>query len=280
MANDWEKKQYAPLINKILYKGQKRASRAGDVYSIFGEVIEIDLQESGFPLLQGRKMFPNGIIGELAAMLRGPKTVADFKKFGCNYWDAWGEEPGSCRFNGDEAKGGELEVDYGNAWIDFNGVNQLEDLVDKLLNKPDDRRMLITGWRPDRLPELSLPCCHLLYQWYVRDGKYLDMIWYQRSVDTMIGLPSDIVLCALWNIILAQQCGYKPGMIKLMLGDTHIYANHIAPTLDYMRQLMHTEPTLITSSLDTTATVFNFRPDMLILENYNPKPAIKFDLNV
>lgn len=268
----WEVKQYAALINKILYQGQRRPSRAGDTYSLFGETITIDVSQY-FPLLNGRKMFYKPVLGELAAMLRGPKHVEDFKKFGCNYWDAWGK-------NTD----GKLELDYGNAWIDYNGVNQLENLVKTLKENPNDRRLLISGWRPDRLPMLSLPCCHLLYQWYVRDGKFLDMVWYQRSVDTMVGLPSDIILCAVWNIILAQQCGYTPGVIKLVLGDTHIYANHVEPTLEYIRQLNKWNPDTkkneTTYVLDETATVEGFVPDMLKLEGYNPQPAIKFELNV
>jgi thymidylate synthase len=266
----WEAKEYGSLINKILHKGQKRSSRAGTAYSIFGEVIEIDLQKSGFPLLHGRKMFYEGVLGELAAMLRGNITsVKDFEDFGCNYWKDWANEDGS------------INVDYGNAWRDYNGVDQLQQLVDTLTNNPSDRRMLIDAWRPDRLAELSLPCCHLLYQWYVRDGKYLDMVWYQRSVDTMVGLPSDIILCAAWNIILAQQCGYEPGVIKLVLGDTHIYTNHIEAGVDYIRQLNSIkEHPKIEYTLDPKATVFNFRPSMLVVKNYNPKPAVKFAINV
>lgn len=277
-TNNWEITQYSELINKILKKGEKRSSRAGDVYSIFGEQIVINIEHE-FPLLRGRKIFYKPVLGELAAMLRGPKTVEDFKKFGCNYWDAWGKFPHGAPTVEQVDQVGLINVDYGNAWIDFNGVNQLEQLVDKLKNSPTDRRMLISGWRPDRLAELSLPCCHLLYQWYVRDGTHLDMIWYQRSVDTMIGLPSDIVLAAAWTIILANQCDYKPGIIKLILGDTHIYTNHLAPTLTYMRQLQpYDMPINYLCFPDTTVT--NFTPDMLVIEDYNPAPAIKFELNV
>lgn len=276
----WEVHQYAKLINEILYKGEKRASRVGNTYSVFGKTLTIDCSD-GFPLLRGRKMFYKPVLGELAAMLRGPKHVDDFKKFGCNYWDDWAAKPGDCLYDGEEAKGGELNVDYGNAWLDFNGFNQLEDLVYKLKNNPDDRRMIISAWRPDRLHELSLPCCHMMYQWYVREKEYLDMIWYQRSVDTMIGLPSDIILGAVWNIILARQCGYKPGLVQFMLGDTHIYENHISGTLEYMRQLRDIgESQGLPYSIAENVTVDNFKPDMINVKNYNPRPAIKFELNV
>lgn len=266
----WEVEQYAKLINKILYKGQKRESRAGEVYTIFGETLKIDASQ-GFPLLQGRKSFYKPVLGELAAFLRGPKHIDDFKKWGCNYWDSWGAE-----------KGGEIELDYGNSWRDFNGEDQLAEVVRKLNEDPTDRRMIVSGWRPDRLSKLSLPCCHMLYQWYV-NGDKLDMIWYQRSVDTMVGLPSDIILAAAWNAILAQQCNKKPGTLTFMLGDTHIYANHIPGVLDYLRQLQTRAQQgmqVYSYKIAPQVTIDNFVPDMLTIDNYEPMPKIKFELNV
>lgn len=257
---------YKNLIQKIMIHGEERDTRAGKVKSIFGEKLVIDMEDK-FPLLTGRKMFWGPVIGELAAMLKGPKNIADFKKYGCNYWDAWGN------------KGGELNLDYGNAWIDFNGVNQLENLVNTLKTNPTDRRMIVTGWRPDRLNELSLPCCHMLYQWYVRDGKYLDMIWYQRSVDTMIGLPSDIILAAAWNAILANETNYKPGKIIMMLADTHIYANHFDQVKEYLAASINIKA-MPKCHLYKGATLANFEPDMILLDGYNPGKAIKFELNV
>lgn len=270
----WEYK-YAELIRDVLTTGEKRHTRAGDAYSVFGRALEVDISKE-FPLLRGRKMFPGPIFGELAAMLRGPKHVQDFRDQGCNYWESWADGQG------------ELALDYGNAWIDFNGVNQLEVLVNTLKTNPTDRRMIVTGWRPDRLDQLSLPCCHILYQWYVRKNKdgadYLDMIWYQRSVDVMVGLPSDIVLAAMWTMLLANECGFQPGKVTMMLGDTHVYANHSEGVNDYLRNLnnraVETFGTLIHYTLDKSATVFNFTPDMMRINNYAHAPAIKFSLNV
>lgn len=266
----WENLQYAALVKDILNNGEERHSRAGATLSLFAKQLTIDLQKEGFPLLKGRKIFYGPVLGELAALLRGPTCVEDFKKFGCNYWDAWAD------------KDGKLMLDYGNAWLNFNGVNQLDNLVDSLTNNPTDRRMLITGWRPDRLAELSLPCCHLLYQWYVRDDTYLDMLWYQRSVDVMVGLPSDIILASMWTMLLAKQCNYLPGTIHMCLGDTHIYENHISGAVKYLRKL---RTTVLTQpfkdwALDPAATVYNFEPSMFTLgAKYNPT-TIKFNLNV
>lgn len=290
----WEVNQYLPLINRVLQGGEKRSSRAGTVYSVFSSNIQVDM-ERGFPLLRGRKMFYKPVLGELAAFLRGPQSIDDFKVYGCNYWDAWGAK-GVKDANGDlvedpmlpdgsEGFEGELVLDYGNAWRDFNGVDQLARVVDMLKNDPTNRRILISGWRPDRLHELSLPCCHVMYQWYVRNGTYLDMIWTQRSVDVMIGLPSDVILAAAWTSILATQCGYKPGKITFNFGDTHIYANHIEPTLDYLRATMafntlkqHQNP--LAYKVNPLVTVDNFIPEHIEILNYTSGPAIKFELNV
>lgn len=281
----WEIDQYAALIDKILHHGEKRETRAGPAYSLFGETLTVDVYKE-FPLLRGRKMFYKPVLGELAAFFRGPKHIEDFKKFGCNYWDAWGEKE---KHQGDNIVNkdtiGNINVDYGNSWINFNGVNQLENLINTIRQNPTDRRLLISGWRPDNISQLSLPCCHLLYQWYVRDSKYLDMVWYQRSVDTMVGLPSDIILAACWNILLANETGYTPGTCKFFLGDTHIYANHLQPTLEYLRQLQaSTERGSWNSNIEyqlfKDSTCSTFIPEHITVTGYNPQPGVKFELNV
>lgn len=285
MRDNWEIHQYAPLIDRILKKGQRRATRNVETYSLFGEQITIDLQ-LGFPVLYGRKMFIQPVLGEFAVFIRGPKNIADFQKYGCNYWNQWGaKEPKAGLYIDTAQELGDINVDYGNAWIDWDGVNQVERVIRTIKENPADRRLIVSGWRPDRLEQLSLPCCHLLYQWYVRDG-YLDMVWYQRSVDTMVGLPSDVILCALWNILLANECGLKPGVIKLWLGDTHIYSNHLQPTLEYLRQLQamaykgSSPYSTIAYTLKPNTTLFGFEPNMLNLGDYKPEQAIKFELNV
>jgi thymidylate synthase len=214
-------------------------------------------------------MFYKGIFGELAAMLRGPTCVVDFEKWGCNYWKDWADEDGS------------LRVDYGNAWLDYNGVNQLETLINTLKNNPMDRRMLITSWRPDKLDSLSLPCCHHTYQWYVRKGEYLDMKWEQRSADTMIGIPSDIVLAAVWNIMIANEVGLKPGRINMTFGDTHIYEEHWENAQVYIDRVLSgnnpLHPLYMVHCMKGVKTT-EFQPDFVKLCGYTPMEAIKFEL--
>lgn len=257
----------AELVSRIYLSSNYRDTRNGSTTSVFGTTLVLDSLEEGiFPILRARKIFWKGVVGELATFLQGPKSVEHFQDNGCNYWNSWAQS------------GQDLELDYGNAWLDFNGVNQLETVVKSLKEDPNGRRHVISGWRPDRLAELSLPCCHYAYQWYV-NGDSLEMIWTQRSLDVMIGLPSDIILAALWNILMAQTVGLKPGKLRFNFGDTHIYDDHWAATniyFDQARRLGHRP--LPTYSLDEKATVFNFEPSMFRIENYLPKDAIAFKL--
>jgi thymidylate synthase len=262
---NWEHR-YKNLVKDILVNGEERKGRNGITKSLFGKILKVDVKNQGFPILQGRKMYYEGVFGELAAMLHGAQTVQEFEKHGCNYWKSWAD------------KDGKLNIDYGRAWKDFNGVNQLDELIHKLRKNPNDRRMIISGWRPDKLEELSLPCCHLLYQWYVRDGNILDMIWYQRSVDTMIGLPSDIIFAAAWNMVIATQVGMIPGELTFMLGDTHIYEQHYNEAFKYIKSVEGHYFKYINSYIDRTATVHNFNKDMLTISSYRPQKSIKFEL--
>jgi len=255
------------IINALAQEPRK--TRNAVTRSYFGEHLVVDsLIHNQLPALLGRKLFLKGIIGELAAFLKGPKAVKDFKAQGCNYWDSWGD------------KAGKLNVDYGNAWLDFEGVNQLKEVVKSLKTHPEGRRHLISGWHPAHLKDLSLPCCHYSYQWYVKDG-CLEMIWNQRSVDIMIGLPSDIILAAVWNILMAQTVGLKPGRLNFMLGDCHIYESHLEGVDTYLEQANDTpQMYLPTWELDPKATVFNFEPSMFKVLKYAPMPSIKFALEV
>ena len=261
----WEHR-YGELISNIVNNGERKKGRNGYTSSIFGQTLKVDMLEEGFPILQGRKMFYKGVFGEVAAMLAGAQSVEEFKAYGCNYWDMWANDEGK------------LNLDYGRAWRDFNGVDQLAILRDALQNNPNDRRMIISAWRPDKLKELSLPCCHMLYQWYVRDDDILDMIWYQRSVDTMIGLPSDIIFAAVWNMLLATELNMQPGELTFMLGDTHIYEEHLVPLQLYLSRLANNKFSSVEVSIDANATVDNFNKDMIQLAYYEPLEAIKFEL--
>ncbi len=263
--------EYSNLIKRILEKGTERQTRNAVTKSLFGETLTIDCSLNVFPLLLGRKIFYKGVAAEFAAFLKGPKHINDFKNEGCNYWDKWAKADGS------------INVDYGNSWIDFNGVNQIEELVKGLKQDPFGRRHIISGWRPDRLKELDLPCCHLLYQWYIREEngyKTLDMIWYQRSVDTMIGLPSDIVLAYIFNTLIANEIEATVGTVKMFLGDTHIYKSHFDNALKYCQNVDNIRPEtiILPTYKKELLKLNNFCVDNLIIENYQPAEKLDFEL--
>lgn len=275
--------QYADLVRKILTQGSATPCRNGSTLSLFGETIKLTNITQEFPIIAGRKIHWKPVLGELAAFFRGPKHVNDFKQWGCNYWDKFAE------------KDGKLYLDYGNVWTSWYGtqgyldINQLSTVVASLKLNPHDRRHIITGWNPVSIANnsLSLPCCHLLYQWRVANDK-LDMIWYQRSCDTMLGLPSDMILAAAWNILMAQATGYTPGDVTMMLGDTHIYNEHIVGATRYLEQVhnicsnenlerVSCEYVGTSKGLDAMTT---FYPDELYIYGYTHLDPISFELKV
>lgn len=256
---------YCTLVEEILRDGDDRPTRNHPTRAVFGKMLVVhELTWGQFPILHGRKMYPKGVFGELAAFLKGPKHIKDFEAEGCNYWRKWADADGS------------INVDYGNAWLDYNGINQLTAVLDGLAQDPNGRRHIISGWRPDHLDQLSLPCCHLLYQWFV-NGNNLEMIWYQRSVDTMIGLPSDVILAAAWNILMAEAVGLNPGKLVFMLGDTHIYESHLPQVEEYLYAAGCTPSAC--PQYFSEGTIDNFHKDSISLIDYNPMDPINFELH-
>ena len=213
--------QYKSLIDKVVNFGTRRVGRNGETLSIFGSTLGFDLQYGTLPIITGRKMFTKGVLGEYAAIVRGPKNIQDFEMWGCNYWKTWAEP-----------ETGKIRVDYGNKWRDFNGFMQLEWLLEEIRNNPTSRRLLLSSWDPSNLVNLDLPCCHYMYQFYVRDG-HLDMMWHQRSADLMVGVPSDALFAAAMLLSFAGATDLKPGKCTMFFGDTHIYKEHYSKAIDY-----------------------------------------------
>lgn len=259
--------QYLNLVKNIIDNGEIKDTRNGKTVSQFGAQIKItELKEGRFPLLTSRKHFFKGIIGEYAAFLKGPKSVQDFEKEGCNYWKLWGDEDGS------------LNVDYGNAWRDFTGdgsINQIDYVIDLLKNDPNSRRMIITGWNPEHVinKELSLECCHHTYQFHVQEGKYLNLKYIQRSVDTLIGMPSNFVLASLMVLTFAKAAGLLPGEIIMDFTDVHIYEEHIEGAKIQLNQETFEFPEY---TENITECIYDFNNSMIELKDYKHSPAIKY----
>lgn len=254
---------YKDLIKRVLTDGEHNATRNAPTVSTFGEVLRItELRRERFPLITARKMYPYGIVGEMAAFLHAPNHIDDFVSRGCNYWNNWADSDGN------------INIDYGNAWTNWNGINQIKQVVDKLKTDPKDRRMIITGWDPGALDELSLPCCHLLYQFHVDKSGHLNMMWYQRSADVMVGVPSDIVLGALFIILMANAANLKPGTLTMVFGDTHIYDDHAKQAWHYLEAPCAKPPWW---SCD--ADIFNFESNDFAINDYTYGPKMEFKLH-
>lgn len=271
---------YLNLLDKVLSEGHSKGDRTGTgTTSLFGPQIEFNLWQ-GFPLLTTKKINLDTVIKELLWFISGDTNSHTLEAQGCNIWKAWG-------YSGDDntIAQGELGPVYGKQWTYWNGVNQLDEVVKLLKNNPDSRRILFHGWNPTVLPDENadhntniengkqvLPPCHLLYQFYVNDGR-LSCKTYQRSVDCFLGLPFNIASAAVLTHMLANICGYEVDRLILSFGDTHIYDNHKDVVAIQMSRTANPSPKLFIDS--HPETIYDFKLEDFRLEGYNPQPFIK-----
>ena len=261
-------KQYLELVKRIIKTGEVKDTRNGKTTSVFGAQIKItELKEGKFPLLTSRKHFIKGIVGEYAAFLKGPKSVKDFEDEGCNYWKLWSDN-----------EEGDLRVDYGNAWRDFTGdgtINQIDYCINLLKKDPNSRRIIINAWNPEHVinKKLSLECCHYSYQFHVSEGKYLNLKFIQRSVDTLIGMPSDFVLASMMVLTFAKASGLEPGEIIMDFTDTHIYNEHLDDAKEQLEQETFEFPTFTET---ITKNIYEFNNKMIKLQDYKHSASIKY----
>lgn len=269
-------RSYAKLADEILRFGVKRPSRVGETISLPGQSLSTAPLNIEFPILTTRKLFPRGVVGELAAFLQGATMLSEFKDFGCNYWThnarQWAR-------NKDKPES-EWEVGkvYGNKWRHWGRTNydQLRVLVDGILTDAYGRRHILTTWDPEDLPNGCLPPCHLLAQFYVANNT-IDCIVYMRSVDIALGLPSDLMLYGVLLMLVAKETDLRPGRLHFQFGDAHIYCAH----LDGMReQLKRSQPNdhAPKGHLLKGATLFDFKPAQFEIHEYYPMEAINYVL--
>ena len=271
---------YLSLCQSVCALGETRASRVGNTHQLFGTMLRISsLMYNRFPILTTRKMHPRGVFGELAAFLKGATELSEFQAEGCNYWDdnahKWTGNLGRTK---DKYKVGRI---YGAQWRnwegddEFQGLDQIYELVKGIKTNPTSRRHLLTTYNPGELQLGCLPPCHLLAQFNVR-APFLDCMVTMRSVDLCLGLPSDVVLYAALLLLVAKDTGYVAGELTFSMGDTHVYANHRDMLYDQQLREPGLEPKFV---LDPDASLDNFSADDITLINYNPQPAIKYALN-
>ena len=268
-------RQYLDLVKHVLDNGELKEDRTGTgTKSVFGYQMRFNLDD-GFPMVTTKKLHLKSIIYELLWFLNGDTNIKYLQENGVKIWDAWADS------NGD------LGPVYGFQWRNWNndGIDQISNLINDLKNNPSSRRHLISAWNPSVLPDTSksfetnvangkaaLPPCHAFFQFHVINGK-LSCQLYQRSADIFLGVPFNIASYSLLTIMIAQVCDLKVGDFIHTFGDAHIYNNHF----DQMKLQLTREPRkLPTIKINKEVrSIFDFKFEDFVLEDYNPHPHIK-----
>ena len=266
--------EYKELLSEILDRGVDKSDRTGTgTKSVFGRTIRHDMS-LGFPILTGKKISFNAARTELLWILQGRTDLKYLEDNGVKYWRPDYERSGRT----DETLG----PVYGKQWRNFNGVDQLKNLVYSIITNPDSRRLIVSAWAPHEMNDMVLPPCHYAFQVYINDG-VMDLMWQQRSADVFLGLPYDITMYGLLLELLAKGAGLKAGQLIGQLGDCHLYNNHLEQAREYRRRSKRKLP-----ELDFEYGIFMDVHEHLKLPelsdikliNYNPYPAIKAELSV
>jgi thymidylate synthase len=262
--------QYETLLRYVRENGVRKTDRTGTgTISVFGYQMRFDLQE-GFPLITTKKLHLKSIIHELLWFLQGSGNIKYLKDNGVTIWDEWADETG------------ELGPVYGTQWRnwptpDGGHIDQIKNAVKNIKNNPDSRRIIVSAWNVAEVEQMALPPCHLLFQFYVSDGK-LSCQMYQRSADMFLGVPFNIASYALLTMMFAQVCGLEPGEFIHTLGDTHIYLNHMDQVDLQLSREPRAYPKMIINK--DVKDIFSFKYEDFELLDYEPYPSIKAPIAV
>ena len=255
---------YEDLLRDVLNNGTKKSDRTGTgTRSVFGRQIRYDLSDS-FPLITTKKVHTKSIIGELLWFLNGDSNVGYLQDNGIRIWNEWADD------NGD------LGPVYGVQWRswptpDGGHIDQITNVVEDLKNNPDSRRHIVSAWNVSEIDNMALPPCHLLFQFYVADGK-LSCQLYQRSADLFLGVPFNIASYSLLTHMVAQQTGLEVGEFIWTGGDCHIYDNHVEQVTEQLSREPRPYPQL---ELNKANTLFDYDFNDFTITGYDPHPPIK-----
>ena len=258
-------RQYLDLLNRIFDEGVEKGDRTGTgTTSVFGHQMRFDLAR-GFPLLTTKKLHLRSIIHELLCFLQGDTNTAYLKENGVGIWDEWADEAGN------------LGPVYGHQWRswgtpDGGTIDQVSQVIEQIRKTPDSRRLIVSAWNVGELESMALPPCHLLYQFYVAEGK-LSCQLYQRSADVFLGVPFNIASYSLLLLMVAQVAGLEPGEFVHTFGDVHLYSNHVEQAKLQLSREPRGLPAMKLNS--EVKDVFSFRFEDFELEDYDPHPHIK-----
>lgn len=290
-------RQYLNLLQKVLDEGVLCHNRTGiDTLRIVGDKLEFDLKD-GFPAVTTKRLAWKAVVGELLAFLDGADNASYFRAYGCKIWDQNANENKTWLENRYRRGQDDLGRIYGVQWRRWKGdrrqIDQIQEALDKVLNDPWNRRIIVNAWNPDDLDKMALPPCHILFQLHCNPNtREMSMTMYQRSCDMFLGVPFNIASYALLLSMFAWVSGYTPRKLVMFLADVHIYTNHIdqvkeqltrepkpLPQLKILRDL-HTH---ISGGTPTDDAVFNIsicHPEDFLLANYSCWPAIKGEMAV
>lgn len=300
-------RQYLDLLQHIKDNGVRKSDRTGTgTLSVFGYQMRMNLQE-GFPLLTTKKVYLRSVIHELLWILRGDTNIRYLVRNGVNIWNEWpyqnwlresGQEAQYPKYSDawkeqmkvfvgrvkdDEAfarQWGELGPVYGRQWRDFEGIDQMAQVVEAIKRNPDSRRHIVSAWNPRDIPVMAksgLPPCHTLFQFYVAEGR-LSCQLYQRSADVFLGVPFNIASYALLTMMVAQSCGLQPGDFIHTFGDVHLYLNHLSQA---SLQLSRAPRPLPAMKLNPEVKgLFDFKYEDFDLQGYDPHPPIRAQVAV
>jgi len=257
--------QYLDLMRHVLLHGHEKADRTGTgTLSVFGYQMRFDLA-AGFPLVTTKKCHVRSIIHELLWFLRGDTNIRYLRQNSVSIWDEWADEHG------------DLGPVYGHQWrswtaSDGTSIDQISQVIEQIRTNPDSRRLLVCAWNVGDLEEMRLAPCHVLFQFYVVDGK-LSCQLYQRSADIFLGVPFNIASYALLTMMVAQCCGLQSGEFIHTLGDAHLYLNHLDQAHEQLRREPKALPVMMLNPGITD--IFDFTFEDFTLQHYDPCPAIQ-----
>jgi thymidylate synthase len=263
-------RQYLDLLQYIFDHGTKKPDRTGTgTLSVFGYQMRFDLSQ-GFPLLTTKRLHIKSVIYELLWFLRGESNINYLREHGVTIWDEWADDYG------------ELGPVYGvqwRKWLTSEGtvIDQISQVIDQINRDPNSRRLIVSAWNVGEIMKMALPPCHLLFQFYVADGK-LSCQFYQRSADVFLGVPFNIASYALLTMMVAQVCNLGAGDLIQDLGDTHLYLNHLEQAKIQLSREPYPIPKMVLNP--DVSSIFDFNYEDFELLNYQSHPHIKAEISI